>query len=101
MPLAIQLHANQKTENPVWTPKDAPNDWLLAKMFFNNANGQVCLVDKLIFLLKFDSQIQQVTEHLLKCHLVSEPFVIAMLRCLSSRFNILIFSKFAENFMKI
>jgi len=42
MPLGIQLFANQTEGNPVWTPKDEPNDWLLAKMFFNNANGQVC-----------------------------------------------------------
>ena len=41
MPVAIQLFANQTANNPVWTPNDAPNDWLLAKMFFNNANGQV------------------------------------------------------------
>ena len=41
MPVAIQLHAKKSTGNPVWTPKDQPNDWLLAKMFFNNANGQV------------------------------------------------------------
>lgn len=43
MPVGIQLFSNQTENNPVWTPKDEPNDWLLAKMFFNNANGQVYL----------------------------------------------------------
>lgn len=43
MPLAIQLFANQLEDNPVWTPNDSPNDWLLAKIFLNSANGQVCV----------------------------------------------------------
>ena len=39
---AIQFWSNKKkSENPIWTPKDTPNEWLLAKMFFNNSNGQV------------------------------------------------------------
>ena len=47
MPLAIQLFVKQEADevnqHPVWTPNDLPNNWLLAKMFFNNASGQVIL----------------------------------------------------------
>ena len=46
MPLAIQFWPNKKkSENPVWTPNDLPNQWLLAKMYFNNANDQVIIFD--------------------------------------------------------
>ena len=42
MPLAIQFFTSRpREENPIWTPKDKPEEWLLAKMFFNNSNGQV------------------------------------------------------------
>ena len=48
MPLAIQLWPNKKkSENPVWTPNDLPNQWLLAKMYFNNANDQVTILARL------------------------------------------------------
>ena len=44
-PLAIQLFVKEDddefNQHPVWTPNDSPNDWLLAKLFFNNASGQV------------------------------------------------------------
>ena len=46
-PLAIQLFSNKKDDNPVFTPKDPPNAWLLAKMFFNNANAQVLSIIKM------------------------------------------------------
>ena len=39
--LAIQLFGNKGSINPVWTPNDTAEEWLLAKMFFNNSNGQV------------------------------------------------------------
>ena len=68
MPLAIQFWpSKKKSENPVWTPNDLPNQWLLAKMYFNNANDQ----------------LQQIREHLLLTHLVIEPFGIALRRRLS------------------
>jgi len=66
MPVAIQLFANQTENNPIWTPNDAKYDWLLAKICFNNANGQV----------------QQLKDHLLDTHLSTEPFAIALRRCL-------------------
>jgi len=65
MPLAIQLFSNRAEGNPVWTPNDAPNDWLLAKMFCNNAT----------------SQVQQLQLHLFRTHFMSEPFAVALFRC--------------------
>ena len=45
MPLAIQLfNSKPREENPIWTPNDKPEEWLLAKMFFNNSNGQVMYI---------------------------------------------------------
>ena len=48
VPLAIQLFVKRDGDeinhHPVWTPNDLPNDWLLAKMFFNNASGQVKII---------------------------------------------------------
>ncbi|XP_037075252.1 LOW QUALITY PROTEIN: polyunsaturated fatty acid 5-lipoxygenase-like [Pollicipes pollicipes] len=40
MPLAIQLFQNKGPDNPVFLPSDPPNLWLLAKMFYNNAEAQ-------------------------------------------------------------
>ena len=39
MPLAIQL--GQTAGLPIWTRKDTPEDWLLAKLWFRNADAQV------------------------------------------------------------
>ena len=63
MPIAIQLFCNrpkngrkeqnyyipekaklQKIKIPVFTPKDDPNEWLLAKMFVNNASSHVSIL---------------------------------------------------------
>ncbi|CAG5091296.1 Oidioi.mRNA.OKI2018_I69.PAR.g12956.t1.cds [Oikopleura dioica] len=66
-PLAIQLFSNKAEDNPVFTPKDPPNAWMLAKIFFNSANGQ----------------FQQLNMHLLGCHFTAEPFAIALRRCVS------------------
>jgi len=60
MPVAIQLFANKTENNPVWTPKDQPYDWLLAKICFNNSNVQ----------------LQQLSDHLINTHLVTEPYAI-------------------------
>ncbi|KAF2355694.1 PLAT/LH2 domain [Trinorchestia longiramus] len=40
MPIAIQLMQQKGPSNPVYTPADPPNTWLLAKMFYNNAEAQ-------------------------------------------------------------
>ena len=67
MPIAIQYYANRAEGNPVWTPKDSRPDWLLAKIVFNNAN----------------MQRQQLVDHLLYTHLISEVYTIAMKRNVS------------------
>merc|ERR1719402_725506 len=66
-PLAIQLHSNRATENPVWTPKDEKYDWLAAKICFSYSN----LV------------LQQMGTHLVECHFLTEPFCVALYRRLS------------------
>ncbi|CAL4139180.1 unnamed protein product, partial [Meganyctiphanes norvegica] len=40
MPIAIQLRQRKGPSNPVYTPKDQLNTWLLAKMYYNNAEAQ-------------------------------------------------------------
>jgi len=52
----------------VWTPRDQPEDWIAAKLWVRCADFHLALG----------------VAHLLKTHLVVEPFVIAMMRQLSS-----------------
>uniref|UniRef100_A0A6A7FU73 Lipoxygenase n=1 Tax=Hirondellea gigas TaxID=1518452 RepID=A0A6A7FU73_9CRUS len=40
MPVAIQLMQSKGPDNPVFTPDDPPNTWLVAKMYYNNAEAQ-------------------------------------------------------------
>ena len=63
-PIAIQL--GQNSDDAIWTPKDDPYDWMLAKMWFKNA----------------DVQVHQMKVHLSLTHLIMEPFAVAMFRCL-------------------
>ncbi|CAL4117906.1 unnamed protein product, partial [Meganyctiphanes norvegica] len=41
MPIAIQLRQRKGPNNPVYTPSDPFSTWLVAKMYYNNAEGQV------------------------------------------------------------
>ena len=66
VPIAIQLGRNPGFDYPIWSPLDKPLDWLLAKIWFRNA----------------DCQILQMTSHLAYTHLLLEPFAVAMFRCL-------------------
>lgn len=68
IPLAIQLGQTPSPENPVWTPRDAPEDWILAKLWVRCA----------------DFHYQFAISHLLKTHFIVEPFAIATMRQLSS-----------------
>ena len=65
--LAIQLGQNPGPECPIWTANDTREDWLLAKFWFKNA----------------DAQVGQVVQHLAYTHFLTEPFAMAMHRCLT------------------
>lgn len=67
MPIAIQLKQKKAADNPVYTPKDEPNTWLVAKMFYNNA----------------EAQHHQALTHLGYTHLLMEGVVICTHRNLS------------------
>ena len=60
-PIAIQLHQDG---GAVWTPKDKPLQWLLAKMHI------ICS----------DANIHEMITHLFSCHLLMEPWAVAIER---------------------
>ncbi|XP_076063715.1 polyunsaturated fatty acid 5-lipoxygenase-like isoform X3 [Oratosquilla oratoria] len=66
-PVAIQLRQQKGEDNPVYTPNDSPNTWLVAKMFYNNA----------------EAQHHQALTHLGFTHLLMEGVVVCTHRNLS------------------
>ena len=50
VPIAIQLFQQPSDTNPIWTPNDSKYDWLLAKMWFRNADHQVHQVLNMAFV---------------------------------------------------
>ncbi|QDZ20236.1 lipoxygenase [Chloropicon primus] len=60
-PIAIQLHQDG---GAIWTPKDKPLQWLLAKLH----------------LICADGNIHEMVTHLFSCHLVMEPWAVALER---------------------
>lgn len=40
VPIAIQLYQKPSAENPIWTPNDAEMDWICAKLWLRNSDGQ-------------------------------------------------------------
>ncbi|XP_074658773.1 allene oxide synthase-lipoxygenase protein-like [Tubulanus polymorphus] len=67
MPLAIQLHQTPSETNPVFLPTDDTNVWLLAKMWYNNA----------------DLSHHQALTHLGFSHLVMESIAVCSHRNIS------------------
>jgi len=65
-PIAIQLGRDPET-CPIFTPKDDPNDWTLAKMYVRCAEGNV----------------HQMLSHAVLTHFVMEPFVMVTMRNLA------------------
>lgn len=67
LPVAIQLNQEPGPSNPVFLPTDDENVWLLAKMWYNNA----------------DASFHQAVLHLGWTHLLMEGVVIALMRNVS------------------
>ncbi|GAB1603283.1 arachidonate 5-lipoxygenase-like [Argonauta hians] len=67
IPIAIQLQQKKGPENPIFTPTDPPGSWMMAKMWYNNA----------------DAAVHQSLTHLAFTHLLMEGIVIATKRNIS------------------
>ena len=65
VPIAIQ-HGQNSDTFPIWTPNDKELDWLMAKLWFRNS----------------DTVVHSVYSHITGAHFVTEPFAIALHRCL-------------------
>ncbi|KAK7169697.1 hypothetical protein R3I94_000057 [Phoxinus phoxinus] len=68
VPIAIQLSQTPGEKSPIFLPSDNEYDWMLAKMWVKSA----------------DFLVHQLVTHLLKTHLISEVFEVAMYRQLSA-----------------
>ncbi|XP_036402627.1 polyunsaturated fatty acid 5-lipoxygenase [Megalops cyprinoides] len=64
LPIAIQLRQTPGEDSPIFLPSDETYDWLLAKIWVRSS----------------DFHVHQTVTHLLRTHLISEIFGIAMFR---------------------
>ena len=53
VPIAIQLKKQPGAGNPIFLPSDNLIDWVLAKIYYQNANAQVCHVKVISFCIIF------------------------------------------------
>eukprot|EP00057_Strongylocentrotus_purpuratus_P033086 XP_790072.2 PREDICTED: allene oxide synthase-lipoxygenase protein [Strongylocentrotus purpuratus] len=83
IPVAIQLFPDPADDNPVFYPSDPEYTWLLAKMYFCNA----------------DASVHQAASHFGMTHVVMESAAIATHHCLSPSHPI--FRLLAPHFLNI